>query len=69
MENNMMIGRDKINRKNKQYNLEQKSNVLSNSEILAICKILLNSKAFSKQQMSKILYYFIDYCAEDKKQI
>ena len=67
--NNMMIGSGKITRKNKQYNLEQKSSVLSNSEILAVCKILLDSRAFSKKQMSKILSCFIDYCAEDKKQI
>ncbi len=70
MENNsMMIGSGKIIRKNKQYNLEQKSNVLSNSEILAVCKILLDSRAFSKECMSKILHCFIDYCAEGKKQI
>lgn len=65
----MMIGSGKIIRKNKQYNLEQKSNVLSNSEILAVCKILLDSRAFSKECMSKILHCFIDYCAEGKKQI
>ena len=70
MENNsMMIGSGKIIRKNNQYNLEQKSNVLSNSEILAVCKILLDSRAFPKEQMSKILHCFINYCAEDKKQI
>lgn len=46
---------------NKGYKLEQLDKLkLSNSEILAICKILLDSRAFTKNEMSNILGRLID---------
>lgn len=67
--NSMIIGSGNFIRKKRQYSLEKSLNMLSNSEILAVCKILLDSRAFSEKQMKKILHCFIEYCAEDKKQI
>lgn len=47
----------------KGYRLEQIYDLkLSNSEILAICKILLDSRAFTKKQMKKMLSKLIDCC-------
>ena len=47
----------------KGYRLEKKQEMnLSNSEILAICKILLDSRAFTKQEMDSILQKVIDCC-------
>ena len=39
---------------------------LSNSEILAICKILLDSRAFTKEEMTSILQRLIECCVPDK---
>lgn len=50
------------NRKNG-YRLEQYYNMkLTNSEILAICKILLDSRAFTKEEMTSMLSRLIDCC-------
>lgn len=47
----------------KGYRLEQGSNVrLSNEEILAVCKILLDSRAFTKQEMMNILDKLLVNC-------
>lgn len=57
------------NRKNG-YRLEQYYNMkLTNSEILAICKILLDSRAFTKEEMTSMLSRLIDCCVpkESKK--
>ena len=50
-------------RKHNGYRLEQIYDMkLSNSEILAICKILLDSRAFTKKQMTGIISRLIDCC-------
>ncbi len=50
-------------RMKKGYRLEQIYDMkLSNSEILAICKILLDSRAFTKKEMTSMLSRLIDCC-------
>ena len=45
------------------YRLEQIYKMkLSNSEVLALCKILLDSRAFTKKEMMRILDKLISYC-------
>lgn len=41
---------------------------LTNSEILAICKILLDSRAFTKKEMTSILTRMIDCCVSKDSQ-
>ena len=41
---------------------------LTNSEILAICKILLDSRAFTKNEMSSILHRMIECCVPEENQ-
>jgi len=54
---------------NKGYKLEQLDKVkLSNSEILAICKILLDSRAFTKYEMSSMVRRLIDFCVPKTNQ-
>lgn len=51
-------------RTRKGYYLEQITPLrLSNSEILALCKILLDSRAFTKKEMVELLERIIDCCA------
>lgn len=48
------------------YRLEQTDQLrFSNSEILAICKILLDSRAFTKKEMSGMLAKLIDCCVPE----
>ncbi len=57
-------------RRKKGYRLDQLPGLkLSNSEILAICKILLDSRAFTRPEMLRMLEKLIDCCvpAEQKK--
>lgn len=57
---------------NKGYRLEQIYEMkLSNSEILAICKILLDSRAFTKKEMTSIITRLIDCCVpkENRKEV
>lgn len=50
-------------RKEKGYRLEQTARMeLSNAEILAICKILLDSRAFTKKEMDEMLEKLIQCC-------
>lgn len=50
-------------RKKGGYKIETKQNVcLTNSETLAVCKILLDSRAFPKDEMKRILEKLIDCC-------
>jgi len=50
-------------RMNKGYRMEQMYKMrLNNSEILAICKILLDSRAFTKNEMKSMLERLIDCC-------
>lgn len=54
-------------RKRKGYYLEQSGNrLLSNSEILAVCKILLDSRALTKEEMESLLERLIGCCTPQK---
>lgn len=54
-------------RADKVYRLERLyCSKLTNSEILAICKILLDSRALTKQEMSDILDKLVDSCVPKK---
>ena len=51
------------------YKIEQAENaMLTNDEILATCKILLSSRAFSKKEMNNIISKLIDCCVPRKNQ-
>ncbi len=51
----------------KGYFIEQTENAkLSNDEVLAICKILLSSRAFTKKEMNGMLDRLIDCCVPEK---
>ena len=50
----------------KEYRFKDCKSALSNSEVLAVCKILLDSRAFPKEQMTKILNCIIKYCTNEK---
>jgi predicted DNA-binding transcriptional regulator YafY len=53
----------------KGYRLEQTYKMkLSNSEVLALCKILLDSRAFTKQEMMEMLDKLISCCVPKKNQ-
>lgn len=50
-------------RVDKSYKLEQTfSSSLANSEILAVCKVLLDSRGFTKEEMTEILDKLISCC-------
>lgn len=52
---------------NKGYRMESCCNMkLSNSEVLAICKILLDSRAFTKETMTCMLEKLVSCCVPDK---
>lgn len=56
-------------RAEKGYRLERMYQLkFSNSEILAICKILLDSRAFTKREMEGMLEKLIDCCVPEKNQ-
>ncbi len=53
----------------KGYRIEQADNLkLTNDEILAICKIILSSRAFSKKEMGNILDRLVECCVPIKNQ-
>lgn len=53
----------------KGYRLEQMDQkTLSNSEVLAVCKILLDSRAFTKSDMNKILHKLVACCVPKENQ-
>ena len=55
------------NRKAKGYCLETQGQIkLTNSEILAICKILLDSRAFTKEDMNRLLDKLLSCCVPRK---
>ena len=58
-------------RNQKGYRLERLYSLkLSNSEILAICKILLDSRAFTKNEMNKMISRLIECCVpESNRQV
>ena len=50
----------------KGFRLEQIFNLkLNNSEILAVCKILLESRAFTKKEMKGMLHKLVDCCVPE----
>lgn len=56
-------------RKRKGYCLEQVHKAkLSDSEVLAVCKILLDSRAFTKKEMTEILHKIISCCVLEDHQ-
>ena len=56
-------------RKQKGYRLEQSDQVkLTNDEILAVSKILLDSRAFTKKEMMNILDKLLESCVPKKNQ-
>ena len=69
MENSGIINSIIYDRYEKGYKLEQVYQLkLSNSEILAICKILLESRAFSKIEMQEMLDKLISCCVPKRNQ-
>jgi predicted DNA-binding transcriptional regulator YafY len=53
--------------KEKGYRLvSQEAERLSNGELLAICKILIESRAFSKAEISSLLERLLDFCVSSK---
>lgn len=63
------VGTIVYDRKEKCYQLEESSRrKFSNSEILALCKILLDSRAFTKAEMSSLLDRLVSCCAPRLKQ-
>lgn len=56
-------------RQAKGYRLEQMYKLkFTNPEILAICKILLDSRAFTKQEMDTMIQKLIDSCVPEENQ-
>ena len=56
-------------REQKGYRLEALYNMrLTNSEVLALCKILLDSRAFTKNEMVEMLDKLITCCVSKKNQ-
>lgn len=56
-------------RVNKGYRLEQLSRInLTNSEVLAVCKILLDSRAFTRNEMENIISKLISCCVSKPNQ-
>ena len=69
MENTGIINSVIYSRVEKGYRLEQIYQLkLTNAEVLAICKILLDSRAFLKEEMSGILEKLISCCVPKKNQ-
>lgn len=62
-----IVGEVVYDRVKKGYHLEQVDNKkFSNSELLAICKILLDGRAFTKEQMNSMIDRLIECCAPKK---
>jgi predicted DNA-binding transcriptional regulator YafY len=69
VENTGIINAVVYDRVNKGYRLEQIYQIkLTNGEILAICKILLDSRAFVKEEMSDMLGKLISCCVPKENQ-
>ncbi len=68
---NVTVGHDskvEYDRAKKGYRLEKKSEtLLSSGEILAICKILLDSRAFTQEEMKCIIDKLIALCTTDSE--
>lgn len=69
MDNTGILNSVIYNRSEKGYRLEQIYQLkLTNGEILAICKILLDSRALRKEEMSDVLDKLISCCVPKKNQ-
>lgn len=68
---NVTVGHDskvEYDRSKKGYRLEKKSEtLLSSGEILAVCKILLDSRAFTQEEMKGIIDKLIALCTTDSE--
>lgn len=68
-ENTGVINSVIYDRREKAYHLEQIYQIkLTNGEILAICKILLDSRALLKSEMTEVLDKLISCCVPEKNQ-
>lgn len=68
-ENSGLVRSIRYSRTEKGYRMEQtNSDRLTNSELLALCKILLDSRAFTKEEMSSLLNKLVACCAPKDKQ-
>lgn len=68
-ENTGVINSVIYDRREKAYHLEQIYQIkLTNGEILAICKILLDSRALLKSEMAEVLDKLISCCVPEKNQ-
>ncbi len=64
--NNAIAEKAKYDSTAKGFVLEKGSNSkLSNSEVLAMCKILLDSRAFTKKEMDKVIGNIVDCCTRE----
>lgn len=69
VENTGIINSVVYDQKEKGYHMEQIYQLkLTNGEILAICKILLDSRALRKEEMSEILDKLISCCVPEQNQ-
>ncbi len=65
VENTGVVNTVEYDRAKDSYQLVQASRMkFTNSEILAICKILLDSRAFTKKEMDSMLQRLVDCCAK-----
>lgn len=65
VENAGVVNTVEYDRAKDSYQLVQASQMkFTNSEILAICKILLDSRAFTKKEMDSMLQRLVDCCAK-----
>ncbi len=55
--------------KNGYYLKNDRQNCLKNQEILSLCKILLESRAFPKDEMSSMLDKLIDFCVPERDKV
>ncbi|SHH98100.1 WYL domain-containing protein [Clostridium collagenovorans DSM 3089] len=68
-ENSDIINSVIYDRIDKGYRMEQRCKMkLSNSEVLALCKILLESRAFTKKEMKEVVDRIIYCCVQKKDQ-
>ena len=65
VENSGVVNTVEYDRTKDSYQLVQASQMkFTNSEILAICKILLDSRAFTKKEMDSMLQRLVDCCVK-----
>ncbi|MDG6143770.1 MULTISPECIES: helix-turn-helix transcriptional regulator [Lactococcus] len=60
------LGEINYDRKNNCYRLEKKPDQLTKKEIFALCKILIESRAFNKQEFSSIIDKILTLCSKEE---